>query len=777
MKRILTIASVAMLTLCGCSKISDLDKRVDDLETRVSALEELCLQINEQTQALQTLVQAQTESNLYIKSVEDVENGYKITFSNGKSYVIQDGEKGSKGDKGNPGEDAEAPVVSVRQDTDGGYYWTVNGEWMMVDGVKVSALGVTPQLRINGENWEISYDGGTTWKEVAPAYDKSHEITVTEDENAVYFKLADGTVMSVNKAIAYKFFVTETEGIAIVAGGTVEIPYTIADGDESVKFGVQASGYTAEVVPSSISAGVIKVTAPNPVPAGGYVIVTAVKNSTGDVKAQYLSFEEGVISVTTAAYPVGRSGGSIDVEVTTNLDYTVEIPADAQSWISVAPQTKAIRKDTVSLVIAQNYGEERSAIVKIVPSMGDVIEIAVTQEGTTQPVFKVDNTAPQVACSATSYTMKISANVDWTLTVPEGITASAMAGNGSADVVLSFAENKDAEKDVTYTITVATTSEDITDKTITVVLTQAKYASKYNFTYVRWGNNLGLDTKKYPAMYRVELGGEALKVAVLESDIPEGAPVSFKFTNHTNVSSKPMGCKIDSGSGTVTITPITAASQVIGAQEGCITVTVGGDDPEAVTKTFPFFVDQQGVNAQGYRVQADPFVFVVNPVTGGTSGVISCTKDGQPTEFFNIDFRRNMTYYNYYGPKANADGSTTYEDGRIDQKTTASYMYEFWNKYYTARSLSVNMGATNPISYWNNYATAGALDLTLGYIDPATKKMTIKAGAFVDAAGNSASGVLFGTSQYNVTEGTNPVSTSLGEIRPMIVYFDPSFSE
>ncbi len=52
------------------------------------------------------------------------------------------------------------PKISVRQDSDGLYYWIVNGEWLLVDGKKVRADGydglngkdgqdaITPQFKI-----------------------------------------------------------------------------------------------------------------------------------------------------------------------------------------------------------------------------------------------------------------------------------------------------------------------------------------------------------------------------------------------------------------------------------------------------------------------------------------------------------------------------------------------------------------------------------------------------------------------------------------------------
>jgi hypothetical protein len=104
------------------------------------------------------------------------------------------------------------PVIGVAQDTDGVYYWTLNGEWLLDDnGNKLPVSGkdgqngtngsngqdgadgkdgqngedgkdgadgqdgkdgkdgVTPQLKIEEGYWFISYDNGATWTQLGKA--------------------------------------------------------------------------------------------------------------------------------------------------------------------------------------------------------------------------------------------------------------------------------------------------------------------------------------------------------------------------------------------------------------------------------------------------------------------------------------------------------------------------------------------------------------------------------------------------------------------------------
>ena len=62
---------------------------------------------------------------------------------------------------------------------------------------------------------------------------------------------------------------------------------------------------------------------------------------------------------------VEAKGGTVVVTVSTNLEYSVVIPKEAQSWLSVA-DTRAIRMEKLTFTIAKNEADaERSAVVKL----------------------------------------------------------------------------------------------------------------------------------------------------------------------------------------------------------------------------------------------------------------------------------------------------------------------------------------------------------------------------------------------------------------------------
>ena len=84
--------------------------------------------------------------------------------------------------------------------------------------------------------------------------------------------------------------------------------------------------------------------------------------------------------------------------------------------------------------------------------------------------FSVASASLNVAASATEATIVLTANVDWTASVTSGsATLSAASGNASANIVVSFAANDDADNSVVYEVTLS--SAGLPD--IVVTITQA----------------------------------------------------------------------------------------------------------------------------------------------------------------------------------------------------------------------------------------------------------------------------------------------------------------
>ena len=104
----LTIASVSTFTSC-----KDYDDDISSLQSQIDKLNEMVSQI-----------QGQIDNGAILTGVNPVENGVKLTLSNGKEYTITNGKDGAKGeagaagDPGTPGKDADVWKIG-----DDGYWY------------------------------------------------------------------------------------------------------------------------------------------------------------------------------------------------------------------------------------------------------------------------------------------------------------------------------------------------------------------------------------------------------------------------------------------------------------------------------------------------------------------------------------------------------------------------------------------------------------------------------------------------------------------------------
>ena len=254
MRRFLSLAFsaiVALSAVVGCSyDDTALWREMEQVKDRVTTLEEAVIKTNEDIVALQTIVDA-LQRNLYVVSVTPTADGYTILFSDNTSVTITNGKDGVNG--------TNAPIISVREDEDGNYYWTIDGEWLLVDGERVRANGldgengengakgedaIAPQVRINDttKEWEISTDGGITWVStgvVAEGKDGANgsngengangtngdslfKSVDTSNANYVIITLADGTVLRLARydESAPKFIIVDAPEVAEIAFGT-----------------------------------------------------------------------------------------------------------------------------------------------------------------------------------------------------------------------------------------------------------------------------------------------------------------------------------------------------------------------------------------------------------------------------------------------------------------------------------------------------------------------------------------------------------------------------
>lgn len=256
MRKGILLIFTMLATLIGCGQYDDseLKSDINDLKSRMAALEKQCKNMNENLTSLQAIVDAIQKQD-GIVSVTDLPDGqgYSVKFVSGKVIYLYNGKNGT---------DGVTPKISVRKDSDGIYYWTVDGDWLMVDGKKVRAVGldgkdgqsgndgkdaVTPQLKIENGFWYISYDNGNSWIKLGKA----------TGENGKDGQDGDGFFKSVTVEDGYAVFVMNdseqtTLRIPIAGVSTVSsikyVPESL-DGVVKVRYSKNGDKYVPEDIP------------------------------------------------------------------------------------------------------------------------------------------------------------------------------------------------------------------------------------------------------------------------------------------------------------------------------------------------------------------------------------------------------------------------------------------------------------------------------------------------------------------------------------------------
>ena len=391
-------------------------------------LRTLCNQMNTNMASLQSIVEA-LQNNDYIVSCtplmeESVQIGYTITFAKSGSIVIYHGRDGV---------DGHSPKIGAKSDSDGVVYWTLDGEWLTDDsGSKIpvhgrdgqngqngqdgtdGADGVTPQLKIEDGYWYISYNGGSSWEQLGKATGEDGKdgadgqdgadgadgqdgdaffSDVSQDEDYVYLTLSGGERIEVPKHHPLSVSFSETEDIRVLPNKTYTIDYTITGADENTVIKALAQdGFRAVVKETDFSKGVIEITTPETVLSTEILVfVTDGKERT---IMRSINFVEGVILIATQSYTVDSEGGSVSIELSTNINYTVEIPEEDTSWISISgTETRvAMRDETVTLLIQPNENVTyRYSTIKFIDEQGVTGEtVLITQKSGTSRVINVE---------------------------------------------------------------------------------------------------------------------------------------------------------------------------------------------------------------------------------------------------------------------------------------------------------------------------------------------------------------------------------------------------
>ena len=249
MKNLLYLLTVSMmLVVTSCEEFDDLSDRIEDLEGRITRLELLCDNLNDNISLLASIVDI-IQKNDFVKNVVPIEEngevvGYEITFTQSGSVKIYHGKRGETGAVG------RTPIIGVKQAEDGRWYWTVDGEWIFndygdkilaeaIDGEDgaIGAEGITPKLKIESDYWYISYDNGITWERLGKATGEPGQPgesgdsmfkSVNYNEDYVELVLVDGTALRIPTWASHMLLVDEiakiNSNISAIQAAVLPVP-------------------------------------------------------------------------------------------------------------------------------------------------------------------------------------------------------------------------------------------------------------------------------------------------------------------------------------------------------------------------------------------------------------------------------------------------------------------------------------------------------------------------------------------------------------------------
>ncbi|MBO5672117.1 MAG: BACON domain-containing protein, partial [Alistipes sp.] len=191
------------------------------------------------------------------------------------------------------------------------------------------------------------------------------------------------------------------KGVVFASGTEMSAEFGSSGGSKSFSFSsdldweVTTSADWISVTPSSGTPSVKKFTVKASAndsfeERSGTVTMTTTDDRSYTIEVTQAAENETFTINGNGEYEVSATGGDVEVKVTTNLEYTVEIPAEAKAWLSVA-DTRAVREETLTFTVTENASfDERSATVELKGADGKVLQSIVFKQKGEAKVFATD---------------------------------------------------------------------------------------------------------------------------------------------------------------------------------------------------------------------------------------------------------------------------------------------------------------------------------------------------------------------------------------------------
>ena len=360
----------------GCTGL--VQEELEETHAKLKALQELVASANAELSALDKIVSLLDDKHTIDPvSLKETEDGYEVSFKDGKTIFIPYGKDGSDGRTLIP--------VGVMQAEDSLYYWTVDGEWLTdADGNKMRAGatdgsdavdGIVPQVKVEDGFWWISVDGGENFEKIASC-EEMNGVGVfsgidTTDPSKLVLTLLDGTVLELprQQSVKVSFKGQAIDTLLIGAGELLPIPYeVVVEGADStsvvVTSGTDGTYFSRIVEGSQPGKGNVMVQAPAKF-SEGYIILNAYCGGYSAVKM--ISFKERKVSTASETIRFKSEADTVKVTYQANFEYTlfttdttwlkvVYSPADTtMTFIATTNPADTVRTCTVTVTPKDNH--------------------------------------------------------------------------------------------------------------------------------------------------------------------------------------------------------------------------------------------------------------------------------------------------------------------------------------------------------------------------------------------------------------------------------------
>ena len=282
------------------------------------------------------------------------------------------------------------------------------------------------------------------------------------------------------------------------------------------------------------------------------------------------------------------------------------------------------------------------------------------------------------------------------------------------------------------------------------------------FTYIRYGNNLGLDETTEASQFRFHSLSEIQSMGTIapKADFNPDGGATLTWSSEAKFQSA--GISIDRNTGVLTL-GTTEANFAREMPIIFVTATATLDDFSYSHVVPVFFHYAKEVN--GITLEYTPFVFRTSPRLGGRSSVP--VLGGADASNFLIDYRRSPQYWNLNGERS--DG-TPHESGAIADN---QFLTNLWTTY------GAGTGSKDPMGFFRGTDIDHSnLSRKLGYVDNtsgSSNKYSVVVNPNLWNDDGWADGVFMMTMTFTVDGNINNVNGGT-EIRPIAIWLDKSLN-